>query len=324
MDRMKVSVIVPMYKVEKYLDRCIKSIINQTYKNLEIILVDDGSPDSSGNIAEGYAQSDSRIRVIHKENGGLSDARNAGIIVASGDYICFVDSDDSIDEHFVEELIKACASSGADIAVCNYLNVIKPEDIPPYDSKNNANIVVQNSLEALNSIYSQDNVVTIVAWNKLYRRELWNDILFPVGRIHEDEATTYKLLYKAKKIVRIDKSLYYYFKNDESITGSQYSLKRLDILWAIESRMDFYKSKALEELYYKDSYKYLCKLLTSYYNVAHTEGDNKEILKSLMKKYHTKLKECLGKDIGWSVKRRCSMLIFGVCPMAYAIITGKR
>ncbi len=318
----KVSIVVPIYNVEKYLDRCIKSILNQTYKNIEIILVDDGSADESGAIADRYADTDDRIRVIHKANGGLSDARNAGIDICGGEYICFVDSDDAIDSRYVSCMLEACQKNDADIAICRFENV--EADYTVHEGNITVAEEVMTSIEALQSIYSANNVNTVVAWNKLYSAKLWKDVRYPKGRIHEDEATTYKLLHKAKKVVSLDTVLYYYYRNASGITGSTFSHKRLDILWAIEQRMEYFKNNGLMDLYEKDSYKYLCKLLTCYYQVKHMSGDNKQLTDEMMCKYKKKLQECLDSSFAWSTKRKLAMRIFSYFPMMYAVITGKR
>ena len=205
----KISVIVPIYKVEKYIHRCIDSIINQTYKNLEIILVDDGSPDSCPRICDEYAKKDKRIKVIHKENGGLSDARNKGVDIATGDYIAFVDSDDYIHPNMYEVLIYELEKNNSDIALCKYKIVYEKSKITTeIDGK--FEVYSLNNLQALDSMYGKDGVDFIVAWNKLYKKDLFNKIRYPVGKIHEDEYTTYKLLFASKNVIYIEYELYYF------------------------------------------------------------------------------------------------------------------
>ena len=202
----KISVIVPIYKVEKYIHRCIDSIINQTYKNLEIILVDDGSPDSCPRICDEYAKKDKRIKVIHKENGGLSDARNKGVDIATGDYIAFVDSDDYIHPNMYEVLIYELEKNNSDIALCKYKIVYEKSKIKTeIDGK--FEVYSLNNLQALDSMYGKDGVDFIVAWNKLYKKDLFNKIRYPVGKIHEDEYTTYKLLFASKNVIYIEYEL---------------------------------------------------------------------------------------------------------------------
>ena len=314
----KVSVVVPIYNVETYLARCIDSILKQTYSNLEIILVDDGATDSSGKIVDQYAGLDNRIIPIHKINGGLSDARNAGIDVATGKYICFVDSDDLIHPQYVETLLELCVNNGCDIAQCRF----ESSSMETFsENSGTGEVTIYDSMGILNAIYSEKNVETIVAWNKLYKRELFEQIRYPKGRIHEDEATSYKVFYKAQKVARIDKILYLYYQNTESITKKTYSLKRLDILLALEERMQFFQENGLDQLYAKDSYKYLCKILIQIYLVSKMESPDKTVLKELKKKYWTKLGNS-GK-FDWSIKRRTALLFFGVFPKLYVPLVRK-
>lgn len=210
-----VSVIIPVYKIESYIDRCIQSIRNQTYKNLEIILVDDGSPDMCGEICDQYAEADERIQVIHKANGGLSDARNAGILVARGKYLLFVDGDDFIHEKLVERVIRCAEEKQADIVVFDYISV--EEDTGREDAWSMG--IARNKV--MNAEMDPRLLVTTPgAWNKLYRRDFWmsTGLLYPVGRNFEDLSTTPKLLLKAKRVVYLNSEpLYYYILRDGSI-----------------------------------------------------------------------------------------------------------
>jgi glycosyltransferase involved in cell wall biosynthesis len=239
----KISVIVPIYKVEKYLNRCVDSIINQTYRNLEIILVDDGSPDNSGLISDEFARIDPRVRVIHKSNGGLSDARNAGIEIATGDFIGFVDSDDFIHPEMFSHLYDLMRKHGADIAQCSFRAVTEDTFVDPGED----NEKVISNLEALRLIYTEYKVDYVVAWDKLYRRQLFDSIRFPVGKIHEDEFTTYKLFYLSGRIAVIDKKYYYYFQSPDSIIRSGFNLKKLHYTDAMEERILFFKEKGLAD-----------------------------------------------------------------------------
>lgn len=316
-----VSVIVPIYNVEKYLKNCIECLIQQSYEELEILLIDDGSTDTSGQIADQYAMKDPRIHVIHQKNGGLSAARNKGLDVAKGEYICFVDSDDTVHHDFIKTLFGLCEEKHCEIAQCGFLRTseIRNEDkmIDCMDA------CIYTNIEMLDKIYSALSVETIVAWNKLYHREVFNGVKFPEGMLHEDEATTFRLIYNASHVVRISQPLYYYYQNDLGIMRKNYSLKRLDILKALEMRMQFFKEKELTELYYKDTYKYLCKILIQYYEVAHMQETHKEVLQSLIQKYHAQLKD--SKDSRWSLKRRMALYVFGLFPQLYVpLMCGKR
>lgn len=217
-----ISVIIPIYKVEEYLDECITSVVNQTYKNLEIILVDDGSPDNCPIMCDAWAEKDERIRVIHKPNGGLSDARNAGIDIAKGDYIAFVDSDDYIKPDMFEKLYNALSKENADISACGIVNCIG-------ENKNvwGCMDVAGNSEEILELLYNEASY-PVSAWNKLYSRKCWENLRFPVGKICEDAFTTYQLIDNAEKIVMIPDALYCYRIRPESIMTSAFSPKKMD------------------------------------------------------------------------------------------------
>lgn len=247
-----ISIIVPVYKVEEYLDRCVESLVNQTYTNLEIILVDDGSPDNSGKLCDEWALKDKRIKVIHKENGGLSDARNKGLDIAIGEYICFVDSDDYLNERYVEQLYDCIIRNNVKISQCNIIHFFEDGTLERInDNKND----VVNSRDIVLSI-SKAQTYNVVVWNKMYHYSLFNNIRFPFGKIHEDEFTTYKLYELVDKVGTIDSFLYYYRSNSGGITGSKFNLKRMDILEAIVDRINYYK-EIDSELYYCNIKNYL-------------------------------------------------------------------
>ncbi len=233
MDRQPlISIIVPVYKVEKYLDKCVSSIVNQTYQNLEIILVDDGSPDSCGAMCDAWAAKDSRIRVIHKENGGLSDARNAGLAVANGEYVSFVDSDDWVSWGFIENLWNAIEQTGSDISTCLIIPVYEGEHVDPRHCPGEIECI--QAEEALSRLI--EDKLRQVVWNKLYKREVIADILFAKGKLHEDEFWSYQIIGNARRIAITDAPGYYYLQRGESIMGSKYTLRRLDAIEAKEQR----------------------------------------------------------------------------------------
>lgn len=233
-----ISIIVPVYKVEPYLRRCVDSILAQTYTDFELILVDDGSPDNCGAICDEYAAKDSRIRVIHQENGGLSAARNAGLDVAAGEYITFVDSDDLLLDTYLEMLFDTIHTKGADISVCDIIKFSNDEQLK-IESDNQTSVATMSGRDACASIYKMDGIVPVMAWGKLYKRELFDGIRYPVGKIHEDDATTPKLLYNAKSVVLISNQLYLYRQREGSIMSEMFSTKRFDALYAVNSGIDF-------------------------------------------------------------------------------------
>lgn len=220
-----ISIIVPVYKVEPYLDRCVGSIVNQTYKNLEIILVDDGSPDNCPAMCDAWAETDARIRVIHKENGGLSDARNAGLAAATGAYIGFVDSDDWIDPPMYQCLYEAITATDSDIASCGARRVwLDGTPAQELCSVNRDCVLEQEtSMEAL--ITSNGLVQTV--WNKLYRTVVTAGVLFPHGLIHEDDFWSWQVIARARRVVTLKESYYNYLQRDNGIMGMGFTEKSL-------------------------------------------------------------------------------------------------
>ncbi len=238
-----ISVVIPVYRVEKYLRRCVDSVLKQSYEKIEVILVDDGSPDGCPAICDAYAASDSRVRVIHQKNAGLSGARNTGIEKSRGSWLAFVDSDDYLSPRFLELLYAACIGSDSDLGVCRW-EYVKGEPIPERGSGEER---VYTGREMLANLYTMDGAYFVVAWNKLYKRELFQKIRYPLGRIHEDEATTYRIYDETKRAVYVDLSLYGYYVTPSSITRG-FHPKRMDWVRAIADRMDYFEKKGYREL----------------------------------------------------------------------------
>lgn len=243
----KISVIVPVYKVENYLNRCVDSILCQTFSDLEIILVDDGSPDNCGIICDEYARQDERIKVIHKRNGGLSSARNAGLDIASGDYIGFVDSDDWIHPQMYEILYSNAVKSNVNIITCRYK---KASDINDSENKNfdiEHNVRTYEKDEIFNDFFDtfyRDIFPTV--WNKLYKREIFQNLRFENGRINEDEFLMLPSIDIAGKVGIIEVSLYFYFFTREgSIMNSTFTPKKLDSLYAVYVKYNFFKKRRI-------------------------------------------------------------------------------
>ena len=233
-----ISVIVPVYKVEEYLDACVESICGQSWQNLEIILVDDGSPDECPALCDRWGQKDKRIRVIHKENGGLSDARNAGMKIAHGDYIGFVDSDDWISPRMYELLLAAMDRDQSEISCCTAeLFREDPEQVKYLSSPVN---VVLDREEAQRALL-RESLLKQPVWYKLYKRDLIKDILFEVGKQHEDVFWSYQAIGRAERVSVIDYVGYHYRQRENSIMGRQYSLKNLDALEAYCRRYEYFK-----------------------------------------------------------------------------------
>lgn len=233
-----ISVIVPVYKVEKYLHRCVDSILGQTFPDFELILVDDGSPDNCGDICDGYAQKDSRVIVIHQENGGLSAARNAGInwAFANSDsqWLTFVDSDDWIHPRMLEILLNAVNSQQLKISVCGYQEVQQQE---PYEKLKE----IGYKKRLADEFYVENAVNGTVAWGKLYHKSCFENIRYPVGRIHEDEFVTFRLLCAQSFVAQTQEKLYFYFENAQGITRRSWYPARLDTLDAYKKQVSYFQ-----------------------------------------------------------------------------------
>lgn len=251
-----ITVIVPVYKVEKYLHNCVDSVINQTYKNWELILVDDGSPDNCPQICDHYAAKDRRIKVIHKANGGVSSARNMAIDNAQGEYVAFLDSDDFWHADYLKILLDLSVKYSADIVQCSFIRGI--ETVFPIINKKVKVKSFDNHLIFLKG-YSK-----IIVCGKLYKRFTIDDIRLPVGKYFEDDFTTWKWYYNAKKIAVTNQTLYYYTENNQSVMAGHKNEPRLDFIEAYEERIDFFNKKGEKDLG-DYSRGHLCKamLLTS-------------------------------------------------------------
>lgn len=279
-----ISVIVPVYNVEAFLPVCIESIINQTYKNLEIVLVDDGSSDACPEICNNYEKKDKRIKVIHKENGGLSDARNVGLNEAKGSYITFVDSDDYLGKNFVEITVNRCLKNDADICICDYISVEEKQNA--YVHRKQTLEKVYSNRECLINTYSPTiHGMEFVAWGKLYRIDLFkkNNIVFPKGKIHEDTFTTYKVIYNARKIVMVDYVGYYYRQRSGSIMNKKFNKKRLVMSDATKEACEFFLLNKEEELF-DYAVNYHIKTSLNLYSSIIEAMDCDEILKHRYKK----------------------------------------
>ena len=236
-----ITIIVPVYNVEKYLRKCIDSILCQTYENLQIIFVDDGSTDGSATICDDYAAKDNRIEVIHKANGGLSSARNAGLDIARGDYISFVDSDDYVANDMIEIAYNAITDKNADLCIFGIKWI--------YENGNNYDKVLPSPIsnetltknKAFDKLCSSNYFYYVTAVNKLYKKSIFSSLRFPVGRLHEDEFAVHYIFNACEKIVSVKKELYFYVQRENSIMHSQVSIKRLDGAYAFLDRSKFFK-----------------------------------------------------------------------------------
>jgi len=241
-----ISVVVPVYKVEKYLDRCVASIVAQTYENLEIILVDDGSPDGCGVICDNWARKDPRVKVVHKENGGLSSARNAGVAVATGKYVGFVDSDDYIHPQMYEKLYAALTETGADVSICNYDYVdesgaadLQMREVSPVKTE----VLTREQAYEKIAVVKKGYAYYVTAWNKLYPRSVFEQLQFKEGFVHEDEFFVHHLFSRCSRIATISDMLYLYVQRSGSITKGKATARSLHGVYAYYDRYEFFRGE---------------------------------------------------------------------------------
>lgn len=308
-----ITIIIPIYKVEKYLHKCIDSVIEQTYTNLEIILVDDGSPDNCPKICDEYAKKDKRIKVIHKKNGGLSDARNVAIKIANGEFIFLLDSDDTITNDAIEYMYNLAKKENAEIVSGQYNKVyegINDEIIIDNDNY----IKIYNTKEALESML-YDSYITNMGCNKLYKKDLFNNIEFPIGKLYEDLGTTYKLISKSNKIVVTSKKTYNYLINrNGSIMNKKFEPNRMQALTFTEEILDFIqkKYKDIENAAKARLYSECIAIFVQIPNNKDFIAENKKI-KYYLKKYRKDI--LFDKKISKKQKIMCIVAIFGKKPL---------
>ena len=233
-----VSVIIPVYKVEKYLDRCVESVVNQTYKNLEIILVDDGSPDNCPAMCDTWAEKDARIKVIHKKNGGLSDARNVALDIVKGEYVTFVDSDDMLALNIVEILVEVILKEQSDMVLTKHYTPFS-KDIPqPYTQLTDIQTMLPE--KALEIMFCE--IMRWEAWGSLYRRTLFESVRYPVGKLYEDISVTPKVVLDCHLISLIEAKGYFYYNNPESImrAGNRNAIIKYDLYLAVSQMVELF------------------------------------------------------------------------------------
>lgn len=284
-----ISVIIPIYNVEKYLGQCIESILNQTYVNIEIILIDDGSTDGSSELCDNYAKRDKRITAIHQKNQGISSVRNRGIRESRGEYIFWVDSDDYVSETVIEELWKNLKETDADMSICEYtqgndrhfsFSRLESEDKEIWDFR-----------KGLEQIYrsSHWSFVMAASWGKLIKKSLYKGLWYPDGKIFEDIYMSHKIISRCKKIVYSNHILYYYYQWTESILGKKLHINKLDYLGAFEERIHFFEELGLLQLAEKARVQYLHALTWEYSRAKDILCDKKmtKHIKKQYRKYYT-------------------------------------
>lgn len=296
----KISVIVPIYNVEQYLRMCLDSIINQTYRNLEIILVDDGSPDNCGAICDEYAEKDGRIIVIHKENGGLSSARNAGLNICKGDYISFIDSDDFVSPYFLEVLyrgIELYSSEISSLSRClDWFTDGQEKEIHLAETSDDYKISKCTPYEAIRLVMYQRIPSGVLTG--LYKKEIFDDIRFPIGWLHEDAATIHRAFMNAKQMTLIDAHLYAYRLRSNSIMREKFSQKKLITITIAKQLIDDVCSY---DVRLKDA-AYSRALSLTYHTFLEIPLDDKESLTMVwasIKKYRSVVLHDKSPDVRW-------------------------
>lgn len=315
----KISIIIPVYNAEKYLRKCIESILSQSFNDFELILVNDGSSDNSLDICKEYSKNDGRVRIICKENGGAASARNEGLNIAKGDYIAFIDADDFINKDMYKILYNMAIKNDADLVICEYLNIEEDEE-KKYDEINNMNYYEKqyDNTECLNLIYSDRNISMIVPWNKLYKKNIFENIRYPEGRICEDEFIAHRILHKCEKILYTNRCLYYYVQSSNSVMRKPFNRKRLDSVYAFQDRMYFYKKLGEKNLIYKSQITYYNNLFILYFKMEKEGWKCKEEYKMVRKDF-LKFLILYAKNPFCEYKDKISILLFMISPFIYKL-----
>lgn len=306
-----VSIIVPVYNVDKYLERCLDSICNQTYNCIELILIDDGSTDASGKICDTYMEKDTRIKVIHKKNGGLSDARNTGIDIAAGKYLTFVDSDDWIRNDYIEILVTLLEKYQADISACSYIMVNENFTANMNQGRENKETTVLewSEVQALHYMLLNKNIDTS-ACAKMYRSSLFKKIRFPYGKLYEDLSTIYEVMSLSNKVVYVASGMYFYFQRLGSIQNSCFSEKKLDELEAVMRCRKF-----IQKYYPELKEEADCRMISSCFHLLfdisnrYLWKNTVEKLERIIKTYRGKM--VFGKNINVKVRIGCLCTYLG-------------
>lgn len=303
-----VSVVVPLYNVEPYMEKCLDSILGQTYYYLDIILVDDESSDGTAKICDQFAQKDQRIRVFHEQHGGLSAMRNKGIEVAIGKYICFIDGDDFIHSQMIEILKMNLETENADISVGTYDRYMDFNQNTDICDNNCNHKLIFDSKQALFNLYSNDKRVNSgIICDKLYKYSIFDNLRFPLGMCHEDDFLIHHLFKAAKKIVYTDFIVYYYLYRNGSIMSS-YDLTKLDMIKAHKDRMEMIKEMKDDKLYEISYRRYLHIIRLNYCAIKRYLPQEKQKCRELKK---------LHQSSEYGKKRFCAGVIFDFSPFLY-------
>ena len=307
-----ITVIVPIYKVEAYMSKCVDSIINQTYSDIEIILVDDGSPDNCPKLCDDYRSRDKRIKVVHKENGGLSDARNTGIKYAKGKYIMFIDGDDYIKPDMLEVMHKVIVHDASDMVICNYELVGEDGKVTVSErhsiyEPHNKKIVIDEKI-FWDNYYEYDYLYYVVAWNKLYDRKIFDNIAYKKGAVHEDEIILHRIVRKCNKISCIPQKLYMYVQRENSIMHSKVSKKNMYCIDEIICRIKYLYNKGFDN--HLDKHFNVCVIILEKYYMDN--GINDKVYKEYLLKIKKISKEIMNyRNIRIIIKAKMVLFYIG-------------
>lgn len=308
----KISIIVPVYNVEKHLNKCVDSILCQTFKDFELILVDDGSTDTSGKICDEYIKKDDRIKVIHQKNSGLSSARNAGIEASCGEFLGFIDSDDYVEDDMYQVLYDDIFSSGADISLCGLYDVYGEKCIK---NKHSIDRCVLDSKTAFKLVL-ESKLISVSAVNKLYRKHLFEKMRYPVGKTYEDAFLTPILLFNSNKVSYNPLPKYYYFHKEESITTKDFNVSDLNIIDAYKCHLDFVK-KNIPELENQAMFRYLWAHMIVMDKLIKSNIDNyREVYENVFNVIKSNIMFILKNPL-FSNKRKVSTLVLMASPRIY-------
>lgn len=319
-----ISVIVPVYNIRAHIENCIQSILKQTYEDFELILIDDGSTDGSGDICDYYKKQDKRVKVVHKENGGLSDARNTGTAMAQGDWITYIDGDDYVEREYLEELYTLACENEAQVSVVQACirHGKYAEKEPDRKTLLNKEIKVISGRKAVEEIVHRNNMNMVCAWGKLYHKELFPALVYPYGKVHEDEFITYRVFYEVERVAVSPKQYYNYVIREDSITRRDYYEKRLDRLEALKESIDFFEEKREEQFVAYARLRYFLNLQTAWYQVrkSHVIKNKGDVLLELRRKRRILWEE--DKELLMSTANpleKTAIHLFSISPFLYRV-----
>ena len=311
----QISVIVPVYKAEKYLEACVESILNQTFSDFELILVEDGSPDRSGEICDALAQKDTRIRVIHKENGGAATARNAGLDTAGGEYIAFVDGDDVVDPQYLEYLLHLLRTNNADVAMCHYDFFTEEESLSQnFLSAEETHVTMMYGPELLASFHQHYRRVSLISLcMKLYKKEIFDGLRIPEGQTAEDSLVLPLILERAQRIAKCSLKLYHWRETPGSVTRGGVNTNYLHRINISDSYALFFAKRGEKTLADHFRGEYLQRTVAHYFNTCRVNPDLLPAFQPYMKKYRRRFWDCF-RASGLSLRARVAFILFFIHP----------